>query len=98
LATSQAVAVSNGLLASLPLHALTSFLPKLSPVNVVVPSILYDADAVIESVYFPLSGMISLVVEMAGGNKAEVGIIGREGMLGMDSVRGRGGNSLALTV
>ena len=77
------MAVRNGLLASLPLHALTSLLPKLSPVDVVVPSILYDADSVIEAVYFPVSGMISLIAELEICSKAEVGIIGREGMLGM---------------
>jgi CRP-like cAMP-binding protein len=88
LATSQPVAVQNGLLGSLPAHALAALLPKLSVVEALVPLVLYTPDAAIEGVYFPVSGMISLVTIMENGDRAEVGIIGREGMLGMPLISG----------
>jgi len=42
----------------------------------------------VESVYFPTSGMISIVAVMRDGASVEVGIAGREGMLGVQAVLG----------
>jgi CRP-like cAMP-binding protein len=88
LATSQAVAVRNGLLGALPAHAITALLPKLSAIERFIPDVIYTPDVAIEAVYFPVSGMISLVTIMDNGDRAEVGIIGREGMLGMPLISG----------
>jgi CRP-like cAMP-binding protein len=88
LATAQAVAVRNGLLGALPAHAITALLPKLSAIERFIPDVIYTPDVAIEAVYFPVSGMISLVTIMDNGDRAEVGIIGREGMLGMPLISG----------
>ena len=42
----------------------------------------------IDHVYFPLDSFISLLAELDDGNSVEVGMIGREGMFGMDLVLG----------
>ena len=42
----------------------------------------------VETVYFPTSGMISIVAMMRDGAAVEVGIAGREGMLGVQAVLG----------
>lgn len=49
---------------------------------------LYDADKPIQFVYFPLSGVASLVSVMGDGSAAEVGTIGNEGMVGLPIVFG----------
>jgi CRP-like cAMP-binding protein len=74
--------VRNRLLALLPPEALVRLLPKLSPVAMPVRQAVYRADGFVASVYFPESGMISLVTNLEDGTQAEVGLVGAEGMLG----------------
>jgi CRP-like cAMP-binding protein len=50
--------------------------------------VLYAPDQPIEAVYFPESGMVSLVADLDDGVQAEVGIIGREGMVGVPLLHG----------
>lgn len=83
MAVSQAAAAHNFLLASLPSEALSRLLPLLCPMDLPVRLPLHQHDVAIETVYFPVSGMISLVGNLDDGTQAEVGIIGREGMLGI---------------
>lgn len=44
----------------------------------------------IDLVYFPLSGAVSLVTEMESGEGVEVGIVGREGIVGVEVMFGTG--------
>ena len=44
---------------------------------------LYEANRPIEWVYFPTSGVVSVVITMKNGSAAEVGTIGNEGMVGL---------------
>ena len=88
MALSQDVPIRNRLLASLPSEALKSLLPKLSPITLAMRQPLYDPHTAIEGVYFPESGMISLVAILDDGMQAEVGIIGQEGMLGISLLSG----------
>jgi CRP-like cAMP-binding protein len=76
------------LLAALPPGALTALLPKLSPVALIMRQPIYKSDHPIEAVYFPESGMFSLVALLEDGTHAEVGLIGREGMLGISLLSG----------
>jgi CRP-like cAMP-binding protein len=45
-------------------------------------SVLHEAGQPIEHVYFPLSGMVSLLAVMKTGQQIETGITGREGLVG----------------
>jgi len=47
-----------------------------------IESVLYEAGSVMGHVYFPLSGMVSLVIGTEDGGTIEVGVIGNEGMAG----------------
>ena len=47
--------------------------------------VLYEPGAPIERVYFPLTGVISIVQIMQEGTAAEVGMVGREGVSGLES-------------
>ena len=85
---SQPAVVQNRLLAALPSDVLTTLLPKLSAVVLSLRQVIYSPDTAIEAVYFPEAGMISLVANLEDGMQAEVGIIGREGVLGISLLSG----------
>jgi CRP-like cAMP-binding protein len=53
-----------------------------------VREILLAAEKPIESVYFVETGFVSLVAILEDGAQAEVGIVGREGMVGLPLVLG----------
>jgi CRP-like cAMP-binding protein len=44
--------------------------------------VLYEAGAEVDQVYFPLSGMVSLVIVMRDGSAIETATVGREGVVG----------------
>jgi CRP-like cAMP-binding protein len=47
--------------------------------------VLHEQGAAIDHIYFPLSGMVSLLAIMQTGEAIETGIIGAEGVLGGDA-------------
>lgn len=49
---------------------------------------LYEAYKIISHVYFPVTGVASLVNTMIDGSAAEVGTIGNEGMVGLPVILG----------
>jgi CRP-like cAMP-binding protein len=78
----------NLLLASLPADMLAALMPKMTEVVLASRQSLYGADAIIDSVYFPDSGMVSLIANLDNGMQAEVGIVGREGVVGTSLIAG----------
>jgi len=78
----------NRVLASLPAAEIKRLAPHLSPVALMVNRTLHDAGQTIDSVYFLEDGVCSIVATMASGNTVEVGIIGREGFVGLPAVLG----------
>lgn len=75
----------NRLLGALPAPELEKLLPVLESVPLASGTPIYEPNAAITLVYFPISGIISLTSEMAEGT-VEVGTIGREGMTGLPLV------------
>ena len=80
--------VRNGLLAALPPEALERLRPGLQRVELPFDKTLYPADGAVEAVLFPESGMLSLLATLEGGDQVEVGIVGREGLVGLPLVFG----------
>jgi CRP-like cAMP-binding protein len=80
--------VRNRLLAALPADVLDDLLPKFTPIVMANGQGFYRSDAPIEAVYFPENGMISMVTLLEEGVQAEVGVIGPEGMLGVQIASG----------
>ena len=72
----------NICLASLPRPALDDLRARLIVVPLVQGRVLCDPDGEVDEVYFPLSGMISLVILMKGGKAVETATVGREGVFG----------------
>jgi hypothetical protein len=52
------------------------------PVGLVLGQVVYEPARPARHVYFPLNSFISLVAMLAGSPGVEVGMVGREGMLG----------------
>ncbi len=78
----------NLLLAALPADALARVLPKLTFVDLSVRVTVYAAEGPIDEVLFPEAGMVSLVAALEDGGRGEVGIVGREGMVGTPLIVG----------
>jgi len=71
----------NRLLGALPRKEYDRLLPHLEEVSLPLRDILYEANGPIAHVYFPLNGVVSLVI-MDRGFCLEVGVIGNEGLVG----------------
>ena len=73
----------NKLLAALPTKEAARLVPYLEPVSLDSEETLYEPDGLIRHVYFPTSGLISLLLVLDDGSAAEVGRVGDEGMVGL---------------
>jgi len=82
------VAVRNQLLAALPPEVLSRLLPRMRSFSLMLRESLITPDVPIEAVYFVESGWVSLVATLDDGTQAEVGLIGREGMVGLPLITG----------
>jgi CRP-like cAMP-binding protein len=78
----------NRLLAALSSTDYQRLVPHLTTVPLPHGEVLYEAGATIEHVYFPLTALVSLVTLMKSGETIEVGLVGRDGMVGMTALMG----------
>jgi CRP-like cAMP-binding protein len=78
----------NRLLDGLPPDVLSRLLPDLTMVELARNQPIYHTDGPIDAVYFPDAGMISLVSRLEDGAQVEVGVVGREGMVGISLLAG----------
>ncbi len=74
---------ANRLLASLPRRDYQSLLGHLEPVALTFGEVLYHPGEPIHHVYFPTDSLVSLFTMAEGHQALEVGMVGREGMLGI---------------
>jgi len=72
----------NQLLSLLPQADRKRLLARCDRIALEIKTVLYEANGAVPYVYFPLSGMVSLVLNTREGQTIEVGTIGNEGMLG----------------
>jgi CRP-like cAMP-binding protein len=79
---------TNRILSALPAEEYERISPRLKNVALSTGQVLYRPEEAIEHVYFPLSGTISITAVMSDGSEVEVGMVGREGMLGLPLVLG----------
>ena len=74
--------VQNHLIERLPRVDRVRLLSICEPVELTLGAVLLDAGDKMRSVWFPIDGFISLISIIEGSPGVEVGMIGREGMLG----------------
>lgn len=80
--------VANSLLAVLPDKVYQSLLTHLEPITLSSGEVLYRPGEPICHVYFPTDTLVSLLTLIEGHQALEVGMVGREGMLGIPLVLG----------
>jgi CRP-like cAMP-binding protein len=81
--------LSNKLLAALPRKDFEFLVPHLEAVQIARGTVLCEPGSEVDQVYFPLSGMISMVVVMRDGKAIETATVGREGVVGAMAGLGR---------
>jgi CRP-like cAMP-binding protein len=75
--------VANSLLAALPGKNYQRLLPGLEPVTLNFGDVLYETGQKMQHVYFPDNSLVSLLTVVNGRMALEVGMVGREGMVGL---------------
>jgi CRP-like cAMP-binding protein len=80
--------IENSLLAAVPRKEYRRLLAGLEPVTLRFGEVLYEPGETIRHVYFPDSSLVSLLTLVNGHLALEVGLIGREGMVGFPLVLG----------
>jgi CRP-like cAMP-binding protein len=76
------------LLSGLPAEAWESLRPKLEPVALGVRQVLVRPNEPFDFIYFPERSLASITTALDDGTAVEVGIVGREGMVGLPVVLG----------
>jgi CRP-like cAMP-binding protein len=88
----------NRLLRALPSRNLTRLMPELEHIRCQREQVLMDADSSLDHVFFPDSGVVSVVTVYADGSVIEMATIGREGCTGMQAFFGAKTSSVRLLV
>ena len=77
---------------------ITGLLGELEPVTLTSGEVLYEPGERIRHVYFPSDAQVSLLIVMADRKALEVGLVGREGMVGIPLALGAEVSSVRVLV
>src|SRR5262245_19313292 len=88
----------NRLLLALPSNDLTRLSPELERIRCDREEVLMDADSSLDHIFFPDSGVVSVVAVYSNGSMIEMATIGREGCAGVPAVLGAKRSSMRLFV
>jgi CRP-like cAMP-binding protein len=88
----------NRLLLALPPNNLKRLMSDLEPVLCDEGQVLLDADSALEDIFFPDSGVVSVVAVYEDGNIIEMATIGREGCTGFQAILGAKESSVRFLV
>ena len=88
----------NRLLLALPSRNLKRLMPELEQIRCQRAQVLMNADSALDHVYFPDSGVVSVVAVYADGSIIEMATIGREGCSGVQAILGAKRSSVQLLV
>lgn len=90
--------IANHLLAALPRKDYLGLLDGLEAVTLTYGTVLYEPDELITHVFFPVDCLVSLLTTVEGRQAAEVGLVGREGMVGISLALGMNVSSVRALV
>src|SRR4051795_13285758 len=76
---------ANALLASLSPSDSAALQPHLKATHLQQKTVLYEVGDIINSVYFPISAVVSLVVTLTTGETTEAAMVGKDGAIGIAS-------------
>jgi CRP-like cAMP-binding protein len=75
----------NSILAALSPTTFDNIKPHLRLVELHQGAVIFETRGIIDNIYFPHSGIVSLVVEMKEGDVLETAMVGKDGVLGASS-------------
>jgi len=75
--------LGNHLLAALPAADLMRLLPEMEFVPLRLGEVLYESGTQLRDVYFPVSGVVSLLILTEDGGTAEIAVVGNDGCVGI---------------
>jgi CRP-like cAMP-binding protein len=73
----------NQMLAALPVADYGRLLPHLEPVALPLGLAIFESGSKLRHLYFPASGIVSLLYAMENGASTEIAVIGNEGVVGI---------------
>lgn len=73
----------NHLLAALPAAELEGLLPHMTLTRLALGSVLYEPGSKLHDLYFPISGVVSLLYTLEDGHTTELAIVGNDGCIGI---------------
>jgi CRP-like cAMP-binding protein len=88
----------NRLLLALPSRNLKQLMPELEHIRCDRAQVLMDADSSLDHIFFPDSGVISVVAVYSDGSIIEMATVGREGCSGVQAILGAKRSSVQLLV
>jgi CRP-like cAMP-binding protein len=88
----------NRLLLALPSRDLKRLMPELEQIRCQLAQVLMNADSALDHVFFPDSGVISVVSVYADGSIIEMATVGREGFTDVKAIFGAKRSSIELLV
>lgn len=74
---------ANRLLAALPEADFERLRPRMTFAPLPLGSVLYESSARMRDVYFPVSGLVSLIYILEDGGTAEIAVVGNDGCVGV---------------
>lgn len=80
--------LGNHLLAALPADDLARLSPEMEFVALPLGGTLYEPGSRVRHVYFPVSGVVSLLIVTKDGGSAEIAVVGNEGCVGVGLLLG----------
>jgi CRP-like cAMP-binding protein len=90
--------ISNLILRGLPKKELAEVFPSLEFVRLKLNQVLHETGEVIKSTYFMESGLASVLAVQPNGKSVEVGLIGKEGFVGLPAIFGLRTSALRVVV
>ena len=88
----------NRLLLALPARSLKRLMPELEQIHCQRAQVLMNADSALDHVFFPDSGVVSVVAVYADGSIIEMATVGREGFTDVQAIFGAKYSSIQLLV
>ncbi|HYV11062.1 MAG TPA: Crp/Fnr family transcriptional regulator [Pyrinomonadaceae bacterium] len=92
------VSVGNRILAALPHEEFSRIQPQLERIHLEKGKVVYITGDLIRHVYFPVTGLLSLLTATETGSTVELAMVGSEGVVGLPAILKKGMISYEVSV